>query len=522
MSASQINQFNEEEIKVNTEKKKTGKVKKIVLGVVVLFVLFIIICCMAGGGDDSEETVENVNSAGSAEEVKELVKGYCGAIKGYDLDNTGKYLASEADYWVNMNENVLNTFRGIFKDGVSNLEYTIEDIEVDEGQEVFSWANVSVRFRFLDYSEVMSASLERIENEYEASAISSDMADEEIYNRLYEIFVEEQKSADDAWNEILIDFTLAKNRNKPNPAWYIDSIPEDISTILSCNTESSFEKYGTIEKTQNKAEGSGSQSQTQEASDARHQIGESVAFVTDNGGEISVIFTDWGSKFDGIDKTVLFVSYTIENVGKESVSVGPGLFDVYADDYSIAKTSVLGGTDDSHYVDLSAGRKTDGTFYADINPENADVIEVECGGSVFVLKDVSMVGSSATALDENNLGDVSIPSDIKVDDSSIEPDMLSGSYGGMMGQSTLSLSIYSSQEEGETGIGNAEIYVEGGQYSYHGQIAGVAINVYEVAADAGEEVLLAASTSDDGTIMLQLYVNGQLIEEYCMLEHYES
>ena len=37
MSASQINQFNEEEIKVNTEKKKTGKVKKIVLGVVVLF-----------------------------------------------------------------------------------------------------------------------------------------------------------------------------------------------------------------------------------------------------------------------------------------------------------------------------------------------------------------------------------------------------------------------------------------------------------------------------------------------------
>ncbi|WP_172472143.1 hypothetical protein, partial [Thomasclavelia cocleata] len=79
----------------------------------------------------------------------------------------------------------------------------------------------------------------------------------------------------------------------------------------------------------------------------------------------------------------------------------------------------------------------------------------------------------------------------------------------------------SSQEEGETGIGNAEIYVEGGQYSYNGQIAEAAVNVYKVATDTDEEVLLAASMSDD-TIMLQLYVDGQLIEEYLMMEHYES
>ena len=505
---------------MDTEKKKTGKLKKIILGAIVLFVLFIIICCMAGGGDGSEETIENANPADSAEEVKELVEEYCGTIKGFDLDNTGKYLASEPDYWVNMNENVLDMFRDIFKEGVSNLEYTVEGADVDEEQEIFSWANVSVRFRFLDYSGVMSDSLERLENEYGADTIPSDVSDEEIYSRLYEIFVEEQKSADDAWNEILIDFTLAKNRNKKNPAWYIDFIPEDLSTILSCNTESCFEKYGAVEKNQDKAENPDPKPQTQETNDARHHVGETVTFAADNGGEISVTLTDWGSTFDGIDQTVLYVSYMIENIGTESVSVGPGLFNVYADDYSIEKTSVLNGAE-SHYADLSAGRKTDGTFYAAINPEDAAVIEVECGGSVFVLKDAGITDSPAVPLDESSLDGVSIPSGIKADERSIDPGMLSGSYGGMMGQSTISLSIFSSQEEGETGIGNAEIYVEGGQYSYNGQIAEAAVNVYKVATDTDEEVLLAASTSDNG-IVLQLYVDGNLVEEYFMLEHYES
>lgn len=135
----------------------------------------------------------------------------------------------------------------------------------------------------------------------------------------------------------------------------------------------------------------------------------------------------------------------------------------------------------------------------------------------------NIIGTAGTEAAETQESEgVNIPSGVKADDSLINPDMLSGLYGGTMGQSTISLSIYSSQEEGETGIGNAEIYVEGGQYSYNGQIAGVAINVYEVMADTGEEVLLAASASDDGVIMLQLYVDGQLIEEYLMLEHYES
>lgn len=67
-------------------------------------------------------------------------------------------------------------------------------------------------------------------------------------------------------------------------------------------------------------------------SDTRLQIGDTVTLWMDNGGKINVTLTDWGSKYNGFDGTVLYVSYTIENVGKENVTVGPGLFDVYADD----------------------------------------------------------------------------------------------------------------------------------------------------------------------------------------------
>ena len=206
----------------------TGNVKKIIFGAVVIFALFIIWCLM--GVDDSEKA------------IKKLVEGYCETIKEFNLDNTDQYIAFESDYWVDMNENVFNTFVDVFKDSISNMEYTIEDIKVDEDQEIFSWANVTVRFRFLDYSKVMSDSLERFE--YEVNNMPFDSSDEEIYHLLYEIFVEEQEIADEIWNDIAIDFLLAKNRDKPNPKWFITDIPEDISIILTCNTETSFEKYG--------------------------------------------------------------------------------------------------------------------------------------------------------------------------------------------------------------------------------------------------------------------------------------
>ena len=97
---------------------------------------------------------------------------------------------------------------------------------------------------------------------------------------------------------------------------------------------------------------------------------------------------------------------------------------------------------------------------------------------------------------------------------------LSGSYSGNMEGAMLSLSIYSSREEGEVSIGNVEIYVGNGDY-YFGEIIAVEGNIYTVITETGDEVFLVESMVD-GTIVLQLCVDGQCIEEYKMVEHYES
>ena len=97
---------------------------------------------------------------------------------------------------------------------------------------------------------------------------------------------------------------------------------------------------------------------------------------------------------------------------------------------------------------------------------------------------------------------------------------LSGSYSDSTDGLTLSLSIYSSQEEGEIEIGSADIYASNGQH-YVGSVTPVEKNVYKIATDTGEEVLLVEEDYGD-IIMLQLYVDGQYLGEYQMVEHYES
>lgn len=255
---------------------------------------------------------------------------------------------------------------------------------------------------------------------------------------------------------------------------------------------------------------------TLEMSDNRFQVGEAAILKTSNSNRISVTVTDWGTTkgyADGVpDKPVLYVKYMIENIGEETVYVGNHLFEVYADNYNVNETTVLGENKVGEVVacDLSSGRKIEGVLYNEINPEDASVIEVECGEAVFVLKD--------TTFNKVDLSDTDVPSDMKVDSNAIEVSELSGYYGGTLGQSYISISIYSSPED--IAVGNAEVYVEGGQYSYTGEICELETNVYKL-ANVGENVLMGFYTQND-EIMIQLYVDGQFIEEYSMGEHYES
>lgn len=94
-----------------------------------------------------------------------------------------------------------------------------------------------------------------------------------------------------------------------------------------------------------------------------------------------------------------------------------------------------------------------------------------------------------------------------------------GSYEGSTGQSSLWISIYSSQEEGETEIGNVWMYVDDEEYYLGMIIAEPEKDVYLVESDTGEEVVLDAYTNE-GIIVIDLYVDGQYIDGYMMVEHY--
>lgn len=94
-----------------------------------------------------------------------------------------------------------------------------------------------------------------------------------------------------------------------------------------------------------------------------------------------------------------------------------------------------------------------------------------------------------------------------------------GSYAGNAYGSTMYLSIYSSLEEGEVSIGNAEVCAYGGQYYYFGSIIPLGNGTYMVETDIGDEVLLVESEYSD-FIGFEMYVNGQFIDEYWLVEHY--
>ncbi len=108
-----------------------------------------------------------------------------------------------------------------------------------------------------------------------------------------------------------------------------------------------------------------------------------------------------------------------------------------------------------------------------------------------------------------------------VTDDSIPAWELSGHYGGIIGgQSVMDISMYS-EDTVNGSIGYADIYVEGGEYSYQAELYEASTNLYWVAADTDEEVALSAYR--DGTdIIVQLYVDGECITEYLLVGQFQS
>lgn len=97
---------------------------------------------------------------------------------------------------------------------------------------------------------------------------------------------------------------------------------------------------------------------------------------------------------------------------------------------------------------------------------------------------------------------------------------LSGIYSDSIGYTNLSLSIYTSQETEETAIGTAVLYMDD-EETYLGEIYLLEKGVYQIEAGTGDEVILKEFEGEDD-IVLQLYGNGEYIDDYRMIEHYES
>lgn len=102
---------------------------------------------------------------------------------------------------------------------------------------------------------------------------------------------------------------------------------------------------------------------------------------------------------------------------------------------------------------------------------------------------------------------------------------ISGGYTGIWGNSTASISMYSSGEE-EGAVGNISLYLDSqipvyGGLSIEGELTKLDVNQFYVQYDA-MKVLLDVSRDDNGHITIELYINDGLVESYLMTEQYIS
>lgn len=94
---------------------------------------------------------------------------------------------------------------------------------------------------------------------------------------------------------------------------------------------------------------------------------------------------------------------------------------------------------------------------------------------------------------------------------------LSGLYSDTMGESYLSISIYSSHEEGDPAIGTVFLYMDDEEI-YLGELILVEEGIYEVTLVTGDEMVLE-ETKGEGIILL-VYGNEEYLDAYRMIEHY--
>ena len=93
-----------------------------------------------------------------------------------------------------------------------------------------------------------------------------------------------------------------------------------------------------------------------------------------------------------------------------------------------------------------------------------------------------------------------------------------GTYISTMDGSSLGVGIYTSQEEGESEIGVAYAQL-GDEVYFSGDLYPIRDNTFLIETGYEDEIILEFTYADP--IYADLYVNGEYIEQYQMVEHYE-
>lgn len=242
------------------------------------------------------------------------------------------------------------------------------------------------------------------------------------------------------------------------------------------------------------------------SSSGKYTLGETVGLESYSGeaagATIDVTLTEWGTVYEDFVGVLTYIHYEIKNTGSTGITVGNGMFDVYADNYNVEQYTSM---DDVVYsAEISGGRQVGGTIYVELNPDTVSNIEVECGNVVWVIKEPTAV-----------IDDSAIPADMWRDAEAISYGDVAGKYDSIGGVYA-AMSMYSSIEDEY--IGNIEIQGNGEAV---GQLVEVATNVYQVITTDGSVVLLGIYMDNENP-GFDLYIDGQHVDYFIMTSPFIS
>lgn len=137
-----------------------------------------------------------------------------------------------------------------------------------------------------------------------------------------------------------------------------------------------------------------------------NKVNETYQYNMDNNSVIDFTITDWGTR--GEDA---YIAFHVKNEGPSSVTLGLGMFRVYADNKLAEMDYLVNDTFVSETVD--SGRELEGRFYAKVNLNQIDVLELEVGknGNPYILYDAELEAIAEEYERANYTGYVNIPAD---------------------------------------------------------------------------------------------------------------